>query len=64
MLLKCLFCIVLYITECFTLNETSTNSVNTSETNTVTLGPNKDAWVPRVINGVPAKSGDVPYQVL
>ncbi|CAH1636554.1 unnamed protein product [Spodoptera littoralis] len=63
MLLKCLFCIVLYITECFTLNETTPNSVNVSETSTETSGPNTEVWVPSVINGAPAKLGEVPYQV-
>ncbi|XP_022828374.1 plasma kallikrein-like [Spodoptera litura] len=63
MLSKCLFCIVLYITECFTLNETTPNSVNGSETSTVTSDPNKDIWIPRVINGIPAQLGEVPYQV-
>ncbi|XP_035450025.1 chymotrypsinogen 2-like [Spodoptera frugiperda] len=61
MFLKCLFGIVLYLTESFAQNELAINSVN--ETSAVISGPNKEVWFPRVINGIPAKLGDVPYQV-
>ncbi|KAF9806670.1 hypothetical protein SFRURICE_015939, partial [Spodoptera frugiperda] len=49
------------VSKYYGFNELAINSVN--ETSAVISGPNKEVWFPRVINGIPAKLGDVPYQV-
>ncbi|XP_049703750.2 transmembrane protease serine 9 [Helicoverpa armigera] len=63
MFVECLLCIIVYSRVCLsTLSEQFENFSNVTNT---TLLPNAELgmFVPRVINGVPAKLGDVPYQV-
>ncbi|XP_050563136.1 plasma kallikrein [Spodoptera frugiperda] len=60
MFYKFLLCILMFTRECFS------NDVNSNvSADMIKMGEQMElgTWVPRVVNGYPAKLGDVPYQI-